>query len=76
MSTGVDWTHHTVDAIRQYFERFGAIEQVEIVGHPRGFGFIVFEDRESTERCLAAGRQHSINGRKVDAKVSWMKQVA
>ncbi|KAL3075777.1 hypothetical protein niasHS_012607 [Heterodera schachtii] len=58
-------SHHTVDILRHYFERFGELEQVEIVGHT-GHGFIVFEKRASADKCVAHGKQHMINGRKVD----------
>ncbi|KAI6189233.1 RNA recognition motif domain and Nucleotide-binding, alpha-beta plait domain-containing protein [Aphelenchoides besseyi] len=66
--SGIHWDYHTVDGFRQYFEKFGEVEQVEIVGHPRGYGFIVFEERASAERCLQAGKQHSVNGKKVEVK--------
>jgi RNA recognition motif-containing protein len=56
-----------VDGFRQYFEKFGEVEQVEIVGHPRGFGFIVFEERDSAERCLQ-NKHHTVNGKKVEVK--------
>jgi len=66
--SGIHWDFHTVDGFRQYFEKFGEVEQVEIVGHPRGYGFIVFEDKASVERCLQAGRHHAVNGKKVEVK--------
>lgn len=68
-----DWIHHTIDSLRQYFKKFGEVEQVEIVGHPRGYGFIVFEDRSSAESCLKAGSRHAVNGKNVEVKVvvSW-----
>ena len=68
--SGINWDYHTVDALRQYFEKFGEVEQVEIVGHPRGYGFIAFEERGSAERCLKAGSHHAINGKKVEVKVN------
>uniref|UniRef100_A0A183CK66 RRM domain-containing protein n=1 Tax=Globodera pallida TaxID=36090 RepID=A0A183CK66_GLOPA len=59
--------NHTVDILRHYFERFGELEQVEIVGHS-GHGFIVFEKRACVDKCLAHGKYHVINGRKVEVR--------
>jgi RNA recognition motif-containing protein len=66
--SGIHWDYHTVDGLRQHFETFGGVEQVEILGHPRGFGFVVYEDKEAVSRCKAHGKQHSINGKKVEVK--------
>lgn len=67
--TGVHWDYHTVDTLRDYFTKFGPISQVEILGHPRGSGFVVFDEKSAVDRCLAC-KQHIINGRKCDvAKV-------
>lgn len=66
--TGIHWDFHTVDDLRQYFEKFGDVEQVEIVGQPRGQGFVVYEDKAGAEKCLL-GRVHLINGRKIEVKV-------
>lgn len=63
--TGVHWDFHTVDTLRDYFGKFGPVCQVEILGHPRGFGFVVFEEKGAVERCLAV-KQHVINGRKCE----------
>ena len=57
-----------VDGLRQHFENFGSVEQVEILGHPRGFGFIVFEDKDGVSKCKSHGRLHSINGKKVEVR--------
>lgn len=66
---GIHWDFHTVDSLRQYFEKYGSIEQVEILGHPRGYGFIVFEDKISVQTCLNNGKSHVVNGKKVEIKV-------
>jgi RNA recognition motif-containing protein len=63
--TGVHWDFHTVDTLRDYFGKFGAVAQVEILGHPRGFGFVVFDEKAAVGRCLAT-KQHTINGRKCE----------
>ena len=68
--SGIHWDFHTVDALRDYFVRFGEVEQVEIMGHPRGYGFVVFEGRSSVDKCLALSSSHIINGRKIEARGS------
>ena len=30
--------HYRIDGLRDYFEKFGPLEQVEIVSQPRGYG--------------------------------------
>lgn len=66
--SGIHWDSHTVDILREHFERFGELEQVEIVGHPRGYGFVVFEERSSVIKCLAYGRTQTINGNKIEIR--------
>jgi RNA recognition motif-containing protein len=54
------------------FEAFGQFGQVvdavvmERNGHPRGFGFVTFKDKNSINACLASGV--TIDGRDVDLK--------
>lgn len=64
--SGIHWDYHTVDGLREYFDTFGIVEQVEILGNPRGLGFVVFEDKAAADRCLANGKIHIINGRKCE----------
>lgn len=64
--SGIHWDYHTVDGLREYFDAFGVVEQVEILGNPRGLGFVVFEDKAAADKCLAHGRLHVINGRKCE----------
>ncbi|CCD72471.1 RRM domain-containing protein [Caenorhabditis elegans] len=61
---------HSVDSLRVYFETFGTLDQVEILGQPRGLGFVIYEDKESADRCLAhnSGR-HIVNERKIEVRV-------
>lgn len=66
---GIHWDFHTVDGLREYFDSFGVVEQVEILGNPRGLGFVVFEDKAAADRCLSHGRFHDINGRKCEVTV-------
>jgi RNA recognition motif-containing protein len=65
---GIHWDFHTVDAIRQHFETFGNIEQVEILGNPRGAGFIVFDDKECVKKCKEHGYIHIVNGKHVEIR--------
>lgn len=64
--SGIHWDYHTVDGLREYFDKFGIVEQVEILGNPRGLGFVVFEDKAAADRCLAHAKVHVINGRKCE----------
>ncbi|VDK45885.1 unnamed protein product [Anisakis simplex] len=67
--SGIHWDFHTVDELRHYFDTFGVVEQVEILGNPRGFGFVVFEEKTAADRCVAHGKTHIINGRKCEVTV-------
>nr|CAD2197935.1 unnamed protein product [Meloidogyne enterolobii] len=67
MLSGILWDFHTVDDLRLYFERFGELEQVEILGYPKGCGFIVFEESSSTKFCLE-NNPHIINGKQIEVK--------
>lgn len=69
---GIHWAWHTVDDLRQYFDNFGTVEQVEILGNPRGLGFVVFESKSSADKCLEHGKIHIINGQKCEVTVSLM----
>ncbi|MCP9265353.1 hypothetical protein DINM_020628 [Dirofilaria immitis] len=62
----IHWAWHTVDDLRQYFDNFGTVEQVEILGNPRGLGFVVFENKSSADKCLEHGKIHIINGQKCE----------
>jgi RNA recognition motif-containing protein len=70
---GIHWDFHTVDSIRQHFEIFGEVEQVEIVGHPRGHGFVVFEESAAAQQCLEYNQTHIVNGKKIEVRVSEKK---
>ncbi|GMR60227.1 hypothetical protein PMAYCL1PPCAC_30422 [Pristionchus mayeri] len=67
--TGIHCDFHTVETLRLYFEKFGTLDQVEILGKPRGVGFVVFERREDADRCLAfKGGRHLINEKRIDVR--------
>jgi len=63
---------------RQYFEKFGAVADAQIMterqtGHSRGFGFITFEDDEVARNALKA--RHVIQGKMVEVKKAQPKKV-
>lgn len=67
--SGINWDYHTVDTLRIYFEKFGSLDQVEILGDRRGFGFVVFEDKQSADKCLSENNgRHIIATRRVDVR--------
>lgn len=68
--SGIHWDYHTVDGLRHYFDSFGIVEQVEILGNPRGLGFVVFEEKAAADKCLAHGKIHVINGRKCEVTLN------
>lgn len=62
-----------------YFSYFGKVEKVSILkdkstGRARGFGFICFEDPQSVDYVLNYP-QHIIQGKKVDCKRSFPKEL-
>lgn len=69
---GLDWSS-TIESITAYFEKFGEISDVELKINPtdpnkhRGFAFVKFAAASSASAVLAQ-TEHSIDGRKVDAK--------
>lgn len=70
--SGIHWDYHTVESLRLYFEKFGSLDQIE--GNPRGAGFVIFEDKDSADKCLAQNKGvHFINDRKVEVRVSRYK---
>jgi RNA recognition motif-containing protein len=65
--SGIHWDFHTVEALRLYFEKFGSLDQIE--GNPRGVGFVIYEDKDSADKCLAHnGGRHIVNDRKVEVR--------
>jgi len=67
LAKGTESTH-----LREYFSTFGTVVDTTIMkdyetGKPRGFGFVLFEDKETVEKVLAA-ESHEVNGGKVEPK--------
>lgn len=63
----------TQDHLVQYFSQFGtltdAVVMIDPAGHPRGFGFVTYEDATQAEMACGFG-QHSIDGKVVDVKIA------
>jgi len=62
----------TEEKLKEYFERYGPIEDHVIMkfpdsGRSRGFGFVVFEKSESVDKCQA-DRPHELDKKTVDLK--------
>jgi len=58
--------------LNEYFSTFGTVVDTTIMkdyetGKPRGFGFVLFDDKEVVEKVLAA-TEHEVNGGKVEPK--------
>jgi len=56
---------------REYFEAFGKVTEVlimkdKLTGHPRGFGFVSFEDEDCIDIVLS--ETHELFGKKVEVK--------
>jgi hypothetical protein len=59
----------TTDMLFETFGQFGQVVDAVVMernGHPRGFGFVTFKDKNSINAALAAGV--TIDGREVDLK--------
>ena len=68
---GLSWETRDED-IRDYFERFGAVESADVkldpmTGKSRCFAFVVFENADAVEKVMAES-EHAINSKKVDVK--------
>jgi hypothetical protein len=64
---GLSWDT-TDDGLRHYFEKFGKVVEATIMrdrftGRSRGFGFVIFEDEETTVQVSKAS--HTLDGRQV-----------
>jgi len=66
--------HVNVDttALSKYFRKFGEIQEAKVVLHndtqkSRGFGFVVFKNRDSVKAVLAKHKEHKIHGKWVDS---------
>lgn len=69
---GLSWeTDET--SLRDYFAQYGPVSDCVIMrdrltGHPRGFGFVTYDDQLVAERVAA--EFHELDGRQVEAKIA------
>ena len=70
----------TEDDVREYFERFGRLEDCVVMkfpdsGRSRGFGFITFEKAYMVDDCQKS-RPHELGGKAIECKRATPKQDA
>lgn len=66
---GIAW--ETTDAgLKMYFEEFGTVKNIDL---KRGFAFVHFDESEAVSKCMEQGREHWIDGKRVEVKVSESK---
>ncbi|ULU02601.1 hypothetical protein L5515_005129 [Caenorhabditis briggsae] len=74
---GLSW-QTTAENLRDYFGRFGEVNECMVMRDPatkraRGFGFITFVEPSSVDKVLNA-RDHELDGKKIDPKVAFPKR--
>ncbi|CAI5444489.1 unnamed protein product [Caenorhabditis angaria] len=75
---GLSW-QTTAENLRDYFGRFGEVNECMVMRDPatkraRGFGFITFVDPSSVDKVLQT-REHELDGKRIDPKVAFPKRV-
>lgn len=65
--------------MEEYFGRFGEIRVCKIICKhdtqvSRGFGFVIYSDREAAEKVIQHRDDHYINGKWVDCKSAILRQ--
>lgn len=70
--------HTSADALREYFGKYGEVNECMVMRDPatkraRGFGFITFADPSSVEKVLAQP-VHVLDDKKIDPKVAFPKR--
>ncbi|KVI02732.1 hypothetical protein Ccrd_018978 [Cynara cardunculus var. scolymus] len=68
----------TVDEFRDYFQKFGSMEDVVVMcdketSRPRGFGFVTFESPETAEKVLK-NRFYELKNKRVEVKKAVSKE--
>ncbi|GMT19518.1 hypothetical protein PFISCL1PPCAC_10815, partial [Pristionchus fissidentatus] len=74
---GLSW-QTTAEGLRDYFGRFGEVNECMVMRDPatkraRGFGFITFANPSSVDKVLALD-EHELDGKKIDPKVAFPKR--
>ncbi|XP_069164903.1 RNA-binding protein Musashi homolog Rbp6 isoform X2 [Procambarus clarkii] len=74
---GLSW-QTTAEGLREYFSKFGDINEVMVMKDPttrrsRGFGFVTFSDPSSVDKVLTLAA-HELDGKKIDPKVAFPRR--
>ena len=64
----------TIESFREFFEKFGALEDSiimhdHVTNRPRGFGFVTYTSADSVTNLLQSNF-HELNGRRVEVKLA------
>lgn len=67
------------DHLKEYFGRFGEIKNCRIIykhesNVSRGFGFVIFKDKEAADEVIARKDEHYIHGKWVECKTAILRQ--
>ncbi|XP_043192401.1 RNA-binding protein Musashi homolog Rbp6-like isoform X2 [Amphibalanus amphitrite] len=74
---GLSW-QTTPEGLREYFCRYGDVNEVMVMKDPttrrsRGFGFVTYSDPASVDKVLASGT-HELDGKKIDPKLAFPRR--
>ncbi|KAE8285432.1 Heterogeneous nuclear ribonucleoprotein D0 [Larimichthys crocea] len=70
---GLSWDTTKKD-LKDYFSKYGEVVDCTLkldpmTGRSRGFGFVLFKDPESVDKCVVASqKEHKLNGKVIDPK--------
>jgi len=74
---GLSW-QTTPEGLREYFCRYGDVNEVMVMKDPttrrsRGFGFVTYSEPASVDKVLASGC-HELDGKKIDPKLAFPRR--
>jgi len=74
---GLSW-QTTAEGLREYFSKFGDINEVMVMKDPttrrsRGFGFVTFSDPSGVDKVLTLPA-HELDGKKIDPKLAFPRR--
>ncbi len=63
----------TTESLRNYFSQFGKIDKIiimkdKVTGRSRGFGFIIFSEKETIDKILSYANCHFLYGKWIECK--------
>ena len=63
----------TTESLRNYFSQFGKIDKIiimndKVTGKSRGFGFIIFSEKETIDKILSYANCHFLYGKWIECK--------